>query len=44
MVRSGKIRMVRRQISSYLPFNKRSNMIYMVNYNLVVNIFNIVDD
>ena len=35
-----KIHLVRRQISRYLPYNKISNMIYMVNYNLVLNILN----
>ena len=29
------------EISIYLPYNKISNMIYMVNYNLVLNILNI---
>ena len=32
----GKISMLRR----YLPYNKISNMIYMVNYSLVLKIFN----
>ena len=38
---NGKITMVRRQIARYLPYNKISNMIYMVNYNLLLNILNI---
>ena len=29
-----------KQIYRYLPYNKISNMIYTVNYNLVLNIFN----
>ena len=35
---NGKIPKVRRQISRHLPYNKISNMIYMVNYNLLLNI------
>ena len=31
-----KTHMVRRQISRYLTYNKISNMIYMVNYNLYI--------
>ena len=37
---NGKIPMVRRQIARYLSYNKISNMIYMVNYNLLLNILN----
>ena len=35
-----KIYRVRRPISRYLFYNKISNIIYMVNYNLLLNILN----
>ena len=38
---NGKIPKDKREISKYLSYNKRLNMIYTVNYNLVLNIFNI---
>ena len=37
---NGKIPTVKGQISRYLLYNKISNMIYMVNYNLLLNILN----
>ena len=37
---NGKIPRVRTRMSRYLSYNKISNMIYMVNYNLVSNIVN----